>query len=316
MNIDIRTATEADAKAACEVLRRSISECCVEDHGNDPSLLAAWLENKTPEKVRSWLSAGGSYGVVAEVRGRIVGFAMLLQSGEIPLSYLIPEARFRGLGKAMLMAIEREAQRRGLRQLNLESTKTARDFYLRNGFSPSGPSVVEFAMEAYPMCKGLSGDPLKASIQEATLDHVHEIAVMVGELLNEIMDTIGIKAFNFNLKDTKANIGDFIESGKYVVFVAKTENAMPVGFIALYESRALYAEGVFGTIPEFYVRPEFRSQNFGQRLLMRARAFAESRGWKRLEVTTPLLPQFDKTQAFYEREGFTITGGRKLKLVL
>jgi len=39
-------------------------------------------------------------------------------------------------------------------------------------------------------------------------------------------------------------------------------------------------------------------------------------GWTRLEVTTPPLPQFDKTLAFYTREGFSITGGRKLKVVL
>ena len=37
---------------------------------------------------------------------------------------------------------------------------------------------------------------------------------------------------------------------------------------------------------------------------------------KGLEVTTPPLPQFDKTLAFYEREAFAITGGRKLKVVL
>ncbi len=32
-----------------------------------------------------------------------------------------------------------------------------------------------------------------------------------------------------------------------------------------------------------------------------------------LGATTPLLPQFDKTLAFYVREGFSVTGGRKLK---
>jgi hypothetical protein len=44
--------------------------------------------------------------------------------------------------------------------------------------------------------------------------------------------------------------------------------------------------------------------------------FGKARGWKRLEVTTPPLPQFEKTLAFYEREGFAITGGRKLKVLL
>ncbi|MFH1495403.1 MAG: GNAT family N-acetyltransferase, partial [Pseudomonadota bacterium] len=144
----------------------------------------------------------------------------------------------------------------------------------------------------------------------------HEIALMVGELLTEIMTTIGIPAFNFSLDETTARLKDFIEREKYFVFVAQSSNAGPVGFIALSESHALYAEGTFGTIPEFFVRPAFRSQNVGLRLVEQAKVFGRSRGWKRLEVTTPPLPQFDKTLAFYEREGFAITGGRKLKVVL
>jgi hypothetical protein len=52
------------------------------------------------------------------------------------------------------------------------------------------------------------------------------------------------------------------------------------------------------------------------RLLEQAVAFGASRGWTRVEVTTPPLPQFEKTLAFYEREGFAITGGRKLKRAL
>lgn len=75
-------------------------------------------------------------------------------------------------------------------------------------------------------------------------------------------------------------------------------------------------EGAFGTIPEIFVRLEFRSQNVGMRLVEQAKSFGSSRGWKRLEVTTPPLPEFDKTLAFYEREEFVITGGRKLKVLL
>jgi hypothetical protein len=54
----------------------------------------------------------------------------------------------------------------------------------------------------------------------------------------------------------------------------------------------------------------------GLRLVSEAKAFGSSRGWSSLEVTTPPLPQFDRTLAFYEREGFSIAGGRKLKVVL
>ncbi len=139
---------------------------------------------------------------------------------------------------------------------------------------------------------------------------------MVGELLAEIMNAIGVKAFNFDLADTTIRLKNFLANEKYFVFVARSGSANPAGFIALYESYALYAEGAFGTIPELYVRPEYRANRLGFRLLSRAKAFGASRSWTRLEVTTPPLPQFDRTLAFYEREGFSISGGRKLKATL
>lgn len=154
------------------------------------------------------------------------------------------------------------------------------------------------------------------SIQGLVHNDAPEVAVMVGELLHEIIIKSGIKAFHFDLDETIVRLKNFVEQEKYFVFLARAANKEPVGFITLYESYALYAEGVFGTIPELYVRPAFRSQNIGQRLIEQAKVFGDSRAWKRLEVTTPPLPQFDKTLAFYEKEGFSIAGGRKLKKVL
>lgn len=139
---------------------------------------------------------------------------------------------------------------------------------------------------------------------------------MVGELLAEIMGAIGVQAFNFDLAETVSRLTEFLEHEKYIVFVARTSEGSPAGFIALYESYALYAEGAFGTIPELYVRPDYRGSELGRRLVAQARSFGASRGWSRLEVTTPPLPQFDRTLAFYEREGFAISGGRKLKVSL
>lgn len=136
---------------------------------------------------------------------------------------------------------------------------------------------------------------------------------MVGELLAEIMHAIGVQAFNFDLAETADRLTDFLQRGKYWVFLAHGPGGRPAGCIALYESYALYAEGAFGTIPELYVRPEHRQQGLGRELLAQARGLGAARGWTRLEVTTPPLPQFDRTLAFYAREGFAISGGRKLK---
>ena len=156
----------------------------------------------------------------------------------------------------------------------------------------------------------------KINIRPAAAAQADEIALMVGELLAEIMSVIGIPAFSCNLDETTARLKNFIDREKYWVFVAVNDEGCAIGFVTLCESYALYAEGAFGTIPELYVRPEHRSKNVGFRLLSAAKSFAMARGWKRLEVTTPPLPQFDKTLAFYTREGFAITGGRKLKVLL
>jgi len=153
-------------------------------------------------------------------------------------------------------------------------------------------------------------------IETAKVEDAPELAIMVGALLHEIMNAIGVQAFNFDLGETTAQLQDFLRQEKYFVFVARNTNQAAIGFIALYESYALYAGGTFGTIPEFYVHPEYRSKNVGFRLMDQAKKFGLSRRWLRLEVTTPPLPEFDKTLAFYQREGFAITGGRKLKVVL
>ena len=43
MSLEIRIATSTDAFEACNVLRRSIVECCSLDHRDDPAILEAWL---------------------------------------------------------------------------------------------------------------------------------------------------------------------------------------------------------------------------------------------------------------------------------
>lgn len=142
-----------------------------------------------------------------------------------------------------------------------------------------------------------------------------DLTCMVGELLNEIMDKIKVKVFNYNAEETKTRAKELVSKEKYWIFIAEDiEINEKVGFVALYESYALYAEGAYGTIPELYVRPKWRSQSIGKELLQAAVSFGKSKEWKRLEVTTPPLPQFDRILVFYQSNGFEISGGRKLKI--
>ncbi|WP_089397331.1 GNAT family N-acetyltransferase [Noviherbaspirillum humi] len=158
MQIEIRPAVEDDAFAASQVLNRSITECCSEDHQDDSGIIAAWVRNKTPETVRGWLSNGYLFCIVAVASGQVAGFAACSTSGEVMLCYVLPEVRFTGTGRAMLRSLERLAVKRGIQTLHLTSTLTARPFYLRNGFEVIGPSVIAFGMAGIPMTKHLKRD--------------------------------------------------------------------------------------------------------------------------------------------------------------
>lgn len=139
------------------------------------------------------------------------------------------------------------------------------------------------------------------------------IARLVGDLLQEIMAAIGTQAFTFSLVETDARMRAWLEDGSYTVLLARDGDTV-VGFLTLSECRALYAEGRFGIIPELYVCPDRRSQGVGRALVAEAKRVARSKGWARLEVTTPPLPQFERTLVFYERQGFSVSGGRKMNV--
>lgn len=156
---------------------------------------------------------------------------------------------------------------------------------------------------------------MSIQIGQARPEDADTVATLVGELLQEIMVAVKDPVFVFHHDDTVARASSWLKDDLYTVLLAY-ERSAPVGFLALYQSYALYTEGEYGTIPEFYVRPAYRSKGVGASLLEQARRLGHLRGWRRLEVTTPPLPQFDRTMAFYQREGFSLYGGRKLKLEL
>lgn len=147
MGIQIRTATVDDAAAACEVLRRSIVECCVLDHRNDRAMLDNWLGNKTPQTVAGWFAAPANHSLVAELDGKIIGVGLINQAGKISLCYVVPEALHRGAGKALLCGLEDQAREWGVSVVKLKSTATASEFYARNGYVHAGKDKSCFGLE-------------------------------------------------------------------------------------------------------------------------------------------------------------------------
>ena len=62
----IRRAIVTDAAGACDVVRRSISELCVEDHQGDQTTIDAWIANKTVPNFESWIRSNSTIAFVAE----------------------------------------------------------------------------------------------------------------------------------------------------------------------------------------------------------------------------------------------------------
>jgi zinc D-Ala-D-Ala carboxypeptidase len=152
----IRRAVASDAGAACRTVRRSIAELCAEDHHGDADTIAEWLANKTEANFESWINSDRLVAMVAEGPAGVIGFGLLGLNGTLALLYVSPDARFQGVSKSLVTALEREAAAAGVREITLGSSLTARRFYERCGYVSAGEPVKGFGRtQSYPMRKGI-----------------------------------------------------------------------------------------------------------------------------------------------------------------
>jgi GNAT superfamily N-acetyltransferase len=147
MSLEIRIAASTDAHAACSVLRRSITECCLADHKNDAVILDAWLGNKTPQMVANWFSSPTNFSLVALLDGELVGVALLTGAGKLALCYLLPEARGKGVGRALLARMEQQACSWGVKALQLHSTASGESFFAAQGYIEAGKVRSPYGVE-------------------------------------------------------------------------------------------------------------------------------------------------------------------------
>ena len=154
----LRVAGQDDAEQMSEVWLRSIREVSGPDYRTDQDLLDKWCATKTVEQGRALLTDRDTVWLIAtEASGRVVGLGGLHRKGDILACYVLPDVLNRGVGKTLLLALEREALGLGMKELKLGSSATAISFSKSNGYCPDGePFLFLDLIKAYPMKKTLA----------------------------------------------------------------------------------------------------------------------------------------------------------------
>jgi len=132
------------------VLTASIVELCSPDHHDDPEIIAGWTRNKSEAGVRAMLATPGNLLLVAVEGDTVLAVGCIMGGNRIGLNYVDPAHRFRGASSALLVEMERRVRDAGYGEVVLESTATARAFYLARGWQETGAGAPR---AGYPMRK-------------------------------------------------------------------------------------------------------------------------------------------------------------------
>jgi len=157
--ITVRRATADDALDIYRVHISSIKEVCSGDYTAEQ--INAWAGGKTPERYVRAMNAG-EVMFVALIDENIVGFGALdLLKSTIQAVYVHPQALGKGVGQALLLALEGKAREASIDELTLPSSLTARKFYEKNGYIPGEQTTHTLSsgidLECVPMRKRLKG---------------------------------------------------------------------------------------------------------------------------------------------------------------
>jgi ribosomal protein S18 acetylase RimI-like enzyme len=106
-----------------------------------------------------------------------------------------------------------------------------------------------------------------------------------------------------------ADTYNLVEQGKAIIWIAESDGAGLIGqcFVSLKGNRPELADGsVRAYVYGFRVRPEFRNQGIGARIMYTLEADLESRGFR--QVTLNVGKDNREARRFYDRLGYSVIG--------
>lgn len=115
------------------------------------------LEQGVPPELERDDADATAVHVVARDGTAVVGTARLTREGEARIGRVavLPAWRRRGIAGLLLAALESEARRLGIAEVNLHSQTYVQALYERHGYAVTGPGFVEAGIDHVPMAKRL-----------------------------------------------------------------------------------------------------------------------------------------------------------------
>ena len=151
----IRKARKDEAQSILEIRSAAISCQCIGHYS--PEDIEIWAG---AEATKQFIEMVENSFYVASTDGRVVGTGMVnLESGKVDAIFVHPGHMRTGIGRQIMLYLEKLALDAGLTQLSLESTLNAVKFYRAQGFV--GDSVAKYvsprgvSLDCIPMTKSL-----------------------------------------------------------------------------------------------------------------------------------------------------------------
>ena len=151
--IVIRKAHKVDAQKIWCIRNAAINSQCIDHYSS--AELKIWTDGEVTEQ---FIEVVEDSFYVATLDGHIVGTGMInLESGQIDAIFVHPSRMRSGIGRQVLLHLEKRAIAAGLNQLSLDSTLNASRFYRAHGFV--GDSLAKYesprgiSLDCIPMVK-------------------------------------------------------------------------------------------------------------------------------------------------------------------
>ena len=135
----IRKLLDDEYEKVIELIYWSVHEICKNDYTERE--LSAWAPENF-DRIRFQKALSGCYNTVMIDKNSIVGFLSIEHTGYLNRLYTHKDHTGKGIATALLNDAQDWAKKHGIKEISLDSSKTAEGFYAKCGFCEKGVSVL------------------------------------------------------------------------------------------------------------------------------------------------------------------------------